>query len=147
MSKLGLLHILVGFWLIFLASCGGFFVADDQHNSFVQQRPQDLISWWMVLQASAHGHTNLFGMLHVLVGLTLPYSMLSVGWKTMQFGGLLLGSFTMSALMIIRSLQVPDPLSDPLGIVMGGLLSCALLAIVLHIIGLSMKWYRLSSFK
>ena len=142
MSRLGQLHMITGFWLIFIASCGGFFVADDHQKSLMQQRPGDLLAWWMLLQSSAHGHTNLFGMLHILTGLTLPYSELSNGWKNLQFVGLAMGSFAMSVLMLVRSWRLPKPGVDSLGVVMGGMLAGALIAIILHIVGLTIRWFN-----
>ena len=142
MTKLGLTHILVGFWLIFIASCGGFFLADHRLESFLRGRPDELLSWWMVLQSSAHGHTNLFGMLHILSGLTLPYSSLNPPLKALQFISLLAGSLAMSALLVARSFHMPTHLADPLGVLIGLLLSCSLISIVLHISGLSIKWWQ-----
>lgn len=140
MDKTEQIHLIIGFWLIFLASCGGFFLADQQLDSFRQQRPEQLLSWWMVLSSSAHGHTALFGVLHILTGLTLPYGCLRGGWKVLQGSGLVLGSFAMSVLMMIRSFYIPDQLFDPMGILIGICLSCALGSVALHIVGLSVHW-------
>ncbi|MCY4381490.1 MAG: hypothetical protein OXC40_07995 [Proteobacteria bacterium] len=142
MTKIGLAHILLGFWLIFLASSGGFFLADHRTDSYLKKDYLELLSWWMVLQKSAHAHTNLFGMLHILTGLSLPYSRLNPTWKCYQFYGLSLGSFAMSVLLFVRSHHIPSHLADPLGWVIGGCLSVSLIAQALHLFGLTLKWYR-----
>ena len=144
MSKIGLAHILMGFWLILLASFGGFFLADYRTESYLRQAPMETLAWWMVLQKSAHAHTNLFGMLHILTGLTLPYSLAPRRWKWWQFLGLLMGSLAMSVLLVIRSFSVPNPIIDPLGWLIALFLTLACGSIVIHLVGLTRRWQRMT---
>ena len=134
--------MLIGFSLIFFAAAGGPFLAFDATDSFIHD-PSIMSSWLFTLLSSAHGHTNLFGMLHVLFALSMPYSRLSLVFKKIQTLGFGLGSFAMSALMIIRANMGPVAGYDFLGICTGLCLSASLAAIALHCYGLAMKWLRL----
>jgi len=136
-------NMIIGFWWIFLASCGGFFLAEYRHQAFLAATPERLLQWWMVLQKSAHAHTNLFGMLHILMALTFPYSLVASSVKVGQSVGLFLGSLSMSVLLVVRSYGVPESVFHPLSVLIAMGLSCSLIAIVVHIVGLSLKWYRI----
>lgn len=143
MPRIGLLNMVVGFIFIFLSASAGFFLATEHTRIHIRDNTE-LLSWWVQLSASAHGHTNLFGMLHILFGLTFPYSVLNLKTKVIQSIGLLLGSFAMSILMFIRALSKPNLEYDALGIVTGVFLSAALISIVLQIFGLMTKCSRIS---
>lgn len=141
-SRVSLMNMVIGFWLIFLSSSGGIFLAQYHLEAHLDGEVMETLSWWMSLQRSAHGHTNLFGMLHILFGLTFPYSSLRSSTKILQSVCLGSGSLAMSALLLARSWQIPRGLYDPLGAVIGTCLSLSLVALVLQITGLTMKWYR-----
>ena len=142
MTKLALGNMICGFGLIFLASSGGFFLAQYRLEAHLGSRPEELLSWWMMLQKSAHAHTNLFGMLHILFALTFPYSLCNKGTQVLQTVFLSAGSFAMSVLLVLRATHLPRGLYDPLGVLIGIALSTTLVALVLHMIGLSMKLHR-----
>lgn len=96
-----------------------------------------------MLKKSSHAHTNSFGILHTLFGLTQPYSTLSLKTKAWQTCGLLAGSFTMSFLLFTRSLSLLDQASyDALGWVIGAFLSATLLALASHSFGLLAKFLK-----
>ena len=141
MPRIALLNMALGFLAVFLAACGGVFVANDATNAFLHH-PQELQGWQFTLMASAHGHTNLFGMLHILFGLTLPYSGFKGKTHVWQSVGLGLGTLGMSVLMVLRSFVMPSATSDPLGIVLGIMLGAALVAIGSHTAGLLQKLLR-----
>ena len=142
MPRLSVLNMLIGFSLIFFAAAGGPFLAFDATDAFIHD-PTIISSWLFTLLSSAHGHTNLFGMLHVLFALSMPYSTLSPRVKKLQTVGFGLGSFGMSVLMVIRANMGPVAGYDLLGLFTGVCLSAALAAIGVHCYGLAMKWARL----
>ncbi len=143
MSKVAICNMLVGFIVLFLAMCAGAFVATAADEAFLQQK-ELLFSWAYVLQKSAHGHLSLFGYLHILFGLSIPYSRHSQQVKVWQSGGIFLGTFAMSILMILRSWQgVPSAEGiDYLGALIGICLVAAMLSVLVHIHGL---WCRIRS--
>ena len=142
MPQLGVFNMLVGFVLIFLASCGGFFIS-TQTVEAMQHAPSQLSEWSMTLQRSAHGHTNLFGLLHITFGLTLPYSAFSNKVKKLQTSGLVAGSLAMSLCLVLRSFQMPSHSIDGLGIFSAVLLCATMAALLSHITGLALKLYRI----
>jgi hypothetical protein len=134
MSRIGLVNLSWGFLLIFMAACGGAFVAVQATNHFVSgvATPE----WQSVLQASSHGHTSLFGVIHILLGLTLSYSQASSRENILKTVGLFAGSFAMGPLMLIRAALGPTVSTEVNGLFIGVGLSCALVAILYHAIGL-----------
>lgn len=132
------MNILLGFVAIFLAMCGGFFVAFHAENAFIHD-PSSLTSWPYTLLKSAHGHLTLFGTLHICMGLTMPYSGLSAKTKVVQSIGLFLGTVAMGGLMSLRALLGPQTPIDSLGLITGVFLSLATLSIVAHMFGLLLK--------
>ena len=141
MPRIGIVNILIGFLAILLASCGGFFLATEADKAFLLNQ-QLLSSWQYTLLKSAHGHLNLFGMLHILVGLSIPYSKLSKTFLFVQTGGLFLGTLTMGVFLLFRAFAGLPQGSDIFGIFIGVNLSAALGALVLHCYGLSLKLFR-----
>jgi hypothetical protein len=138
MPKIGLVNMLIGFSIVFLAAAAGSFIATDITYKFL--REQNLSDSWMsLMQKSAHGHTNLFGILHICLGLTLPYSRFKNSFKILQTIGLGLGSFAMSFLMVVRGQIIPSESFDYLGTLIGICLSAALLSIGGQVIGLLWK--------
>lgn len=142
MTKISLLNLIFGFFVISVAAMAGSFLALDTARAFIYDK-SILESWSIIIQQSAHGHTNMFGMLHIMLGLTLPYSLLSLKTKAIQSFGLGLGTVAMSFLMMLRSEYKPEVGSfDVLGFIIGAFLSVALLALLLHVYGLLLKLMR-----
>lgn len=141
MPRIAILNILIGFTVLFLAAAAGAFLATTITDGFLYDKVI-LESWAHLLQRSAHGHTNLFGVLHICLGLTMPYSQLSPKTKMVQTAGLSLGTIAMGPLMLIRAAVGPSSEIDLSGIVIGICLSAALLALAIQIFGLSLKLIR-----
>ena len=126
-----------GFLLIFMAACGGAFVALNATDQFMAGTvaPQ----WQSMLQASSHGHTSLFGVIHILLGLTLSYSKATPRENIIKSVGLFAGSFAMGPLLLIRAALGPTLSTEVNGILIGVGLSGALAAILFHAVGLSRR--------
>lgn len=141
MQRIALVNMIFGFSAIILASLGGFFLATDADKAFLMNK-ELLQSWQYTLFKSAHGHLNLFGILHILIGLTMPYSKLPLRLLNMQSLGLMIGTLCMGFLLIFRGyLGISEGL-DILGITIGICLSIALLALIVHCSGLIMKLFQ-----
>lgn len=138
LSKSSILNVTIGFWTIFFAACGGTFLATQSHQAFVHDVSL-LSSWQFTLMKSAHTHTNLFGILHILLGMTLPIAKLNKNQATGMTLGFFCGTLAMSVLLIIRSFHMPLVTFDWLGVVNGCLLSCALVAILWYCIQLTKR--------
>lgn len=137
MSRLGITNMLIGFTLIFLAASGGVFIAIDTTQRFLEGQTQ--ARWIELLQTASHGHTSLFGLIHIAMGVTLPYSLLKERWKLVQTALFFCGSMAMGPVMLYRASYGPSSSFEWNGILMGTLLSASLVAIVMHMAGLSMK--------
>ena len=138
MSQVSLWNLLIGFFVIFLAACAGVFLADDMTSHYVYQHTQ-VLSWELVIIKSAHSHTNSFGVLHILLGLTLPYSRVSATIKVFQTVALGLGTVAMSVLMMLKS-QSPAVMGyDGLGTLIGICLSATFICILSHCYGLALR--------
>ncbi len=133
--------MITGFVIISLAAALGTFLATDMTEMFVHD-PAALSTWNTTLQQSAHGHSNLFGMLHILFGLTMPYSVLSARTKALQSLGFLMGAMAMGPGMLLRANQMPSNDFDLSGVIIGLLLSGCFAAICLHIYGLTRKFMK-----
>src|SRR3989338_11119514 len=118
MPRIGIANILIGFTVVVIASCGGFFLATEADKAFLLDK-QILESWQYTLLKSAHGHFNLFGMLHILMGLSFPYSKISSRIQFLQTCGLFLGTLTMGILLFYRAFSGVPLGRDILGIVIG----------------------------
>lgn len=138
MNRIGQINMIIGFVIIFIAAAGGSFLAQDITNSFVRDQ-EHLNSWELTLLTSAHGHTNLFGFLHILYGLTIPYSAMSKKFKNLQTCGIFAGSLSMSLGMFFNAIYGPNEGIGFLSILLGTGLSLALIAIGTHAIGLFLK--------
>jgi hypothetical protein len=141
MSRLGLLNIALGFVILFFAACAGAFVSFDLTEAYLRDIAQ-LHTWRTVLLSSAHGHTNLFGMLHIALGLTLPYSPLTQKHKAWQTCGLLAGVVAMGPLLMIRSAWGPSESLEGIGLAIGALLSLALLTLGSHAAALLYRFVK-----
>ncbi len=139
MSRLSILNMALGFLVLFLAACGGAFVSFDITQAYLHDTTQ-LQTWQMDLMKSAHGHSNLFGLLHVALGLTLPYSPLALRWKKWQTLGLFAGVLAMGPGMMIRAFGGPSESFDTVGLSIGLGLSLALACLGTHAAAL---FYRL----
>ena len=142
MPRIGLFNLALGFWLIFFAASAGAFLATEAEKSFMHETGQ-WASWQMLLLRSAHGHTNLFGMLHVLLGLTFPYCKISFRLQLWETIGVGIGSFAMSFLLLARSFQPVGQDSPWYGWLIGACLSASLVAILHHACRLTLRlWAR-----
>lgn len=141
MPRLALFNMFFGFLVLTLAAMMGPFLATDITAGFLRDRAL-LETWQLLLQKSSHGHTNLFGTLHILFGLTLPYSALGERWKKLQTGGFILGVVGMSVGMQLRGAMGPVEGLDPTEVLVGACLSAALAALATHTFGLAAKTWR-----
>ncbi len=141
MSRLSLLNMFLGFLVIALAAAAGSFIGVEMTQGFLRD-PEMLTTWRLTLLRSAHGHTNLFGNLHVLFGLTLPYSILSRRIQILQTIGLFSGVIAMGPLMFVRAHLGPSEQTDSVELLMGIALSLALAAVATHAYGLAGKLFR-----
>ncbi|MCX6126581.1 MAG: hypothetical protein NTV34_17755 [Proteobacteria bacterium] len=140
MPRIGLFNMTFGFLLIFLAASGGAFVAVNATQRFLEG--EMAARWGEVLQASSHGHTALFGLIHILFGLTLPYSFLSQKIKILQTMGIAFGALAMGPMMLARSAFGPTNSFEVIGVMLGVMLSLALCAICIHVYGLMFALIR-----
>lgn len=131
MPRLNILNMAIGFFVLFFAAAAGAFVSFDMTEAFLKDTAM-LNSWQATLLASAHGHSNLFGILHIALGLTFPYSLLAHKWKVLQTAGLFAGVIAMGPLMMIRSSYGPTPSLEGMGLVIGAFLSLSLLTLASH---------------
>ncbi len=138
MPQISLLNMAFGFFVIFVAACLGTFLVNDITQAQVVGSHWDQ-SWQALLYRSAHGHTNLFGMLHILLGITFPYSALSPRMKVFQTIGLFLGTIAMSFLLFLKSFLPPRLEVDVLSCFIGVFLSLALVAIGMQFVGLLLR--------
>ncbi len=142
MPRISQINFVLGFSVIFFAASAGAFIATDLAEQFLRGSALEMLQWQPTIERSAHGHSNLFGILHIALGLTIPYSHLSNKFKFWQTSGLALGTFAMGPLMMIRAALGPIDGYDLNGLLIGGCLSAALAAIATHTIGLALKLRR-----
>ncbi len=143
MPRLAQFNLTFGFFILFLAAAAGAFIADDMTTGYLKDKAI-LETWDLLLTKSAHGHTNLFALIHVAFGLTMAHSAFSLRIKLLQTVGLVLGTSAMAVLMLVRAKLGPTEDVDVVGILIGVLLSCALAAIASHAAGLAAKMLRRS---
>ncbi len=142
MPRLGLFNIALGFGVLFFAASAGIFLSNDVTKYIVHDK-ELLDSWSYILKRSAHAHTNLFGMLHVLFGLTIPYSLLNSKMKLAQTIGFGCGTAAMAFGMLWQAWQGPrDSIYDATGFILGTLLSLSLLAMITHAAGVFAKFNK-----
>ncbi len=141
MPRIALINMTLGFFIVATAACCGAFLATDITTNFISD-PEQVNSWRSLLEKSAHGHTNLFGILHIVFGLTIPYSQLSLKMKKLQTAGLLAGTIAMSVGLFIMAALEPSTDVNFMGIMLGTFLSCSLASIFSHGYGLLMKTRR-----
>ncbi len=141
MPRLALFNMFFGFLVLTLAAMMGPFLATEITAGYLRDHAL-LGTWKLLLQKSSHGHTNLFGTLQVLFGLTLPYSALAERWKKLQTAGFIFGVVGMSIGMQLRAAVGPVEGIDPTEVLVGGCLTAALVALATHTFGLAMKTWR-----
>jgi len=141
MPRLGIFNMMCGFFVLACAAAAGAFIATDISQGFIHDRAI-LESWQLMLDKSAHGHSNLFALLHICFGLTMPYSTWGSRVKTTQTAGLLLGTLAMGPGMMLKARLGPMNETSLTDIMIGGMLSAALVALFSHAIGLGAKWYE-----
>lgn len=129
-NRLSQINLALGFSILTIAALGGAFIATDIEKAYTHHQ-EALLSWQMTLLRSAHGHTNLFGILHIVFGLTLPFSSLKDRYKSIQTVFLACGTFAMGILLFAKS--YPTIGTSPLlsGLI-GLLLSLACLTLGSH---------------
>lgn len=137
MTRVSLLNMAWGFTLIFMAACGGVFVALNTTEMFISGPVQP--EWQALLQTASHGHLTLFGMIHILLGLTIPYTRSSPLENRIKSIGVGLGSLAMGPLLLIRGILGPTLSTELNGVLIGVCLSCALCAIAYHALGIFLK--------
>ncbi len=143
MSRLGLLNILSGFTVLFLSASAGAFLANDITAAFIADK-ELLDTWQMTLLRSAHGHFNLFGILQILLGLTLPYSPWNLTVKKSQTVGLFLATLAIGPGLMIRAYTKPSVDLDLTAILVGLFLSLGLLTLLSHAAGIGYKLFKRS---
>ena len=142
MPRIAILNMAIGFLILFFAASAGSFVAFDLTEAFLKNKSL-LGEWEATLLQSAHGHSNMFGMLHILFGLTLAYSPLASRWLRLQTVGLLLGSLAMGPGMMARAYGGPAESLDLLGCLIGAGLSASFVMLFTHSFALLYRfWYR-----
>ena len=145
MPRIALWNILFGFVVICLAAASGAIVANDMSNAFLDTlSPGGGASndWTLTLQGSAHGHVNLFGMIHIALGLTMPHAHQTPRLRKVITAGLTMGSIAMGPLMIWRSFLLPTREIELNGIIIGIFLCCSLAALMAHTAGLWQAFWR-----
>ena len=135
MPRIALWNLFFGFLLVCIAAAAGPIIANDLTNNFAAQLQDGLPhsrDWLTTLQASAHGHLNLFGVLHVITGLTMPHARQTHKVRMFVTAGLGAGALAMGPLLLWRSHVTPAREIDPSGVAIGVLLVFALTALVTH---------------
>ena len=134
LSRVALANMTWGFFLLFVAACGGAFVALHLTEAFMSQNVAP--NWQSTLQTSSHGHTSLFGIIHVLLGLTIPYDGQTNKIRVLKSIALFCGSFAMGPLMLMRSAFGPAASTSWTGILVGVALAVALFGVLSHSVDL-----------
>ena len=134
MSRISIFNMAWGFFLLFVAACGGVFVALRLTEAFVGQNLSP--TWQSVLETSSHGHTSLFGIIHILLGLTIPYDGQTQRVRNLKTCALLCGSVAMGPLMLARASLGPTLSTEWNGLVIGVALSLALFGLLFNSIDL-----------
>ena len=136
MPRLALINMVIGFTIVFLSASFGTFIVVEMEEMF-RSAPHLVNDWYMTLLQSSHGHSSLLGMIHVLFGLTLPYSQLSATVKFYQTLALLAGSLAMGPILALRAIAF---INDNLLVVISGLLlALFLFALIFHAFGIFLR--------
>ena len=141
MPRLALFCMMMGFALLAIAGAGGSFIAHEMTGAFLRDKAL-LDTWRLTLLRSAHGHTNLFGMILVLYGLTMPYARSSLRKRQCETIGLVAGAIAMGPGMMLRAALGPTESLDGGEIFVGTLLTLSLAALVSHSFSLAEQCFR-----
>ena len=141
MPKIALINMLIGFSALVLAAAAGAFLSMDLTKNYALD-PASIHHWNMLLTKSSHGHFNLFGILHIVFGLTLPYSQWPLRWKQIQTIGLAAGLVAMGPCMLYKASQAPNLSIQGTDVLIGFLLSASLVALFAHAVGIASKIWR-----
>lgn len=125
-------------WIVLSASAGAM-LGFELNDIFAANTLDLLHTWKLTLQKSSHGHTNLFGILHIAFGLTCAHSACSLRIKTFQTLGIFLGAFAMGPVMLIRSLSSPSTDFDATSLLLSVFLCASLAALLTHALGIGIK--------
>lgn len=145
MPRIAQWNLFFGFLIICLAAAAGALVANDMSNEFInsiESGRSPSRDWMATLQGSAHGHSNLFGMLHITLGLTMPHVRQSHRSRLLITLGLTLGTIAMGPLMIWRSFLPPVRHLESNGILIAIFLCLALISLTIHTAGLWQSFNR-----
>ena len=131
MSRISLINITLGFFLLVITGFMGVFSSFTLTEAFLKGR--DVVPHWEeVLFAAAHGHLGLFAILHIVLGLTFPYARSSFFVKKLQSLGVFMGCVAMGPLLVLRGILGPADSFSPLGLVIGGFMSLSMAALLSH---------------
>lgn len=130
-----LLHITIGFCVLFLSAGLGFIVSYDLSNLFMQES-QEIHSWLRTLARSAHGHLSLFGIIHICFGLTLGFTNQKPLLLKIETAGLCMGTVGMGLGLLLRGFAGPSSTFDLLGLIIGTLISAFYAALSLFVFSL-----------
>ncbi len=140
MPKLALYNIALGFAWVCIAAAAGAFVSTgltEQYLNGIEHK-----AWLLTLKTSAHGHTNMFAMLQILFGITLPYSKVGPRVKLWQTWGLSMGVLAMAIGLLAIGFRGPTRDIHLFEVVIGTFLSCALLSMIVHVYGIWLRAQR-----
>lgn len=135
MPRLAQINMFIGFAVLFFAASVGTFIASEITYTYLREK-SFIDTWLSLLTKSAHGHTNMFALIHICFGLTIPYSYFGRRINLLQTIGLGCGTFSMSFLMVCRGIKGPVEGVDMIEVAIGTGLSLALISIASHAIGL-----------
>jgi len=137
MPKLALYNMALGFAWICVAAAAGAFVSTSLTEQFLNEIQHK--DWLLTLKTSAHGHTNMFAVIHILFGLTMPYSMVNNRVKRLQTYGITLGTIAVAFGLLAIGFRGPVRGLHLFEVLTGAFLSCALLALIVHVYGICLR--------
>jgi NADH:ubiquinone oxidoreductase subunit K len=142
MRKMATLNILLGFITLFFLAMSGLFLRKEVVDQYLAS-PDGLQSWRYMLMRSAHGHGNLFAIIQILYGVSLPYARSRNIARIFQTMGFFLGAFAMSTLVFLEAQSKPSPIGWSLNqLCIGACISAWSIAMVWHIYGLSSQFWK-----
>ena len=141
MSKVSLVNILIGWIGLVISAFAGVFIANDLSTEFINHSELSE-TWKSIILQSAHGHSNMFSMIHILFGLSCSYSDYSNRTKLIQTVMLFLGIIAMGPLLYIRSNIKPTPEMGLVEISIGICLCLCLLSMCSHCLGIASKLFK-----
>ena len=142
MRKMATLNILLGFMLLFFLAMSGLFLRKEVVDQYLTA-PEGLQSWRYMLMRSAHGHGNLFAMIQILYGVSLPYSRSKNTARIFQTTGFFLGACAMSVLVFLEAQAKPSAIGWSMNqLCIGTCISAWSIAMVWHSYGLASQFWR-----